>query len=304
MMLDPSGPVRYHELSFYYDSLGKMLAHAMRSNRSEDMQTILHIIDNDLISSLGDAMKEYTPPSLLGAMKTLSRARMFLRSHIFGSGPERCLYELNPEMPCQSPRLIPYQVFTPQDMLLVLDRIAGTYAADEDVLDRHGAAFLAHKLTRRNDPRVQSLKDHPTLAADPRLISLDLLSMAVRESNLRRLPGLTHWAALRVAPIFDRVHNRRLRNSIQAAFIRASKAGNLSTLSRLVFDPSFLASDERQFLEIEKWYEQLNLQIDACQDLGMQYARAVEISQRFAQTVSSLTCGGVVYWTLKTYLNW
>jgi hypothetical protein len=303
LMLDPAGPVRYRNLAFHFDSLGELLAAAMRENHTEEIQSVLRVIDGDVIATLQDALKDHAPMELGAQIKLLHQARTFLRSPVFGSGMERAMYDLNPQLPCQSPRLIPYSVTGLSDMLLTLDTLARQFAATEDVLDRHGAAFLASRLKMRNDPRVPALLGHSSLSSDPRLVSLYLLITAARKTDIDRLPGLTHWLAVRIAPIFERVHNKKLRESMGKAFIDASKAGNLERFAQLVFDPTFLSRDEQQYLEVEKWYRYLDEQIAHCQNKELHRYRAHQISQWFAQAVSSGACGSVIYWTLKTYLH-
>ncbi len=241
---------------------------------------------------------------MIANLKLLQQVRPFVRSTVFGSGPERCLYDLNPDLPCQSPRLLPLHITSLHDMLLALDRYAVSHGATEDVLTRHDAAYIASKLELRTDPKVPMLLGHPALASDPHLISLYLIISAARKADLRVLPGLAHWLAVRIAPLFEKIHNRTFRESLRDSFVRTSKEGNLGALAKMVFDPTLLSKDERQFRDVERWYEGLQKQISFSRSTELHRFRALQLSRWFAQAVSSCTCAAVVYGTLKYYLHW
>ncbi|MDP6885104.1 MAG: ABC transporter permease subunit, partial [Rhodospirillales bacterium] len=60
-----------------------------------------------------------------------------------GYGIERCLYELNPGLPCQSPHLNHDYVTRIRDLLPALDETANRVSEKTLPIDRHIAAFIA-----------------------------------------------------------------------------------------------------------------------------------------------------------------
>lgn len=246
-LLDPEGPVRYKQISSYVDGLGVLLADAFRKRDQKSIQACVEMLDYNFynyMNELLDGAKTKRHGNLLWRMQNCSR---YLRMPAMGFGIERILYELTPELACQSPLIADDNVLTMEELLHALDRLGVRKSKSFEYLDRHIAAFAAMRLDITKEVKIVELKRIPALAQNPQLIVLYLLAQAQRKAGKPKLRGLTSWASLRVVPLIDNFHSRTIRRKIRSGLKSAAKSGELDKIFDLLMDQSMVQEDYSGF---------------------------------------------------------
>jgi hypothetical protein len=252
MLLDPNGPIRLKNLSFYLDGIDTMCAELYTNKANQELQLLAKFIEfnmgNYWLELQRKSVQEYTIPTPINAMLIkLERLRSFLRYGGLGFGLERMLYELNPEMPCLSPVLRQWHVLTLQQLLLRLDRLAPNLSKEDEPLDRHMAAFLASRLGIQHEIRLHELASSSSLANNRAIIALHLLSLAQQRCANMQLPGLTHWLTMLILPALDAMHSRTLKRRIKEMLMEKAKVGYTQLLADIIVNSNYAASDQASF---------------------------------------------------------
>lgn len=253
-LLDPEGPVRYHMLSSFVDGLGVVLADAFRMKDQKRIQAVIEVIDYNFYNFVNELLSEEKAKkhsNLLWKMKNCSR---YLRMQAMGFGIERILYELNPELPCQSPLLADENVLSIEGVMMALDRMGIKKNKKFEYLDRHVAAFIATKLDISKEVKLPELHAFPALAQNPQLIVLSLLAQAQRRAGRQKLRGLSCWACLRVLPLLDNFHSRSIRKSLRKELRNVAKSGDLDKIFIVLSEPHMLKEDVQGFYQAIKTF--------------------------------------------------
>jgi eukaryotic-like serine/threonine-protein kinase len=246
-ILDPDGPLRYNMLSSFVDGLGTLLADAIRERDQKRIHACVEVLDHNFFSFLNelqDGAKNKRYGNLLWRMQNSIR---YLRMQAMGFGIERILYELNPNLPCQSPLLINDNALTTEKLLFALDRIGSRKAKNFEYLDRHIAAFIATKMDITKEVKLAQIKQVPALAQNPQLIVISMLAQAQRKTGRPKLKGLTSWTALRVLPLIDNFHSRSIRRKLRANLKTAARSGELENIIDCITDAAAVADDMQGF---------------------------------------------------------
>ncbi|MBT5373109.1 MAG: hypothetical protein HOL06_00400, partial [Rhodospirillaceae bacterium] len=137
--LDPEGPIRYKEFRAMPEGLGSYLAYLYSEPSGAQLfaDTIFADITILVIESQFGA-----GGASLGMTKAIEHIRSTLKQTDFGGGIERCLYDMNPAMPCLSPLLKDYFVMDDEDILPAMEQVAAK-SPETLPMDRHIAAFIS-----------------------------------------------------------------------------------------------------------------------------------------------------------------
>lgn len=229
MTLDPQGPIRYRGFSFLPESFGTALA--VELLRRGDTQVPAEIIQRDLpamwLSHLANA-----DPINLPLNKTFSQLKSFLQINDPGYGIERCLYELNPTLPCQSPIVIGDYVVRIDELLPALDRAANKVDTKSRPIDRHITAFIAARFDQDIDPHLRAL-------ASPKVETslvgmLSLLAYLQWKLRTEALYGLASWVGGLLGPAINTYHSRNTRRDIEREIPRLVRQGSLPEMFDLI----------------------------------------------------------------------
>lgn len=246
--LDPAGPIRIFPLSMHVDGIHTLCAELHANKAERELQVLSKFIEHDMVSywSQHQVPKEGIPtPAGIKAMLTrLDKLRLLIRNQTIGFGIERLLYELNPEMPCQSTLCAGAHVTSLAALLKQLDRQAPAMYAQQDPLDRHVAAFISQKLNLQSELRLHELSAIPSLASNRSIMALRLLALAQHRAGTSSLPGLSHWLAIRILPSLEVIRSNTLRDRLKATLVKQAEKGSLFALEQLVIDHSYTNADK------------------------------------------------------------
>jgi hypothetical protein len=260
MILEPSAPFHIKSLAFHVDGQESLFAELYANKNNQELQLISHFIEFNAINDWIELQRKkpnYNMPSCVNnSVIKHDKIRPYIRAGGLGFGLERILYDLNPDMPCMSPLFQRMHVVTLSDLLKKLDALAPSLAKNQDPIDTHIAAFIASKLNINREIVLRELKPIPSLASHRIMIALYLFALAQNRTDSLRLPGLTHWLALRIIPILEPIQSRSIRLEIKSQIMDKVQTGYIQNLSQLVISGSYIASNNAGFKQAWNTYHQ------------------------------------------------
>ncbi|MEE8270556.1 MAG: serine/threonine protein kinase [Alphaproteobacteria bacterium] len=243
MALDPRAPIRYAGRSVMPDGFGGALAEVLASGGGA--QVLAEMITGQLPMFWISAQQRLRPEFVSLATR-LDQLSGFLRRQEPGYGLERCLYELNPSMPCISPILKGVYVVDVAGLLGTLERVAGDADRPGEPIDRHIAAFLLSRKGAVGSRTIEALAvDAP---AERRCVAfVESFDELQRKAQAPPLPNLCQWVASMIGPAFERYHSRTLRDRLRDEIGRLVTDGQFGPLRGLVGSATLIQRDAIAF---------------------------------------------------------
>lgn len=298
MLLDPDAPIRYRALRFMPDGIGPALARCWLNDG--DAQSAGEVLALDL----GGQWVAQRPKSAQDfglRRKEFARLRMFIDNRAPGYGLERCLYETNPGLPCQSPLVKNAHVVSLEGLLAALEDTAAAADRERVPMDRHLAAFVAARWEQGAQPHLSAL-------GDPRpetilIGTIGLFAALQRRFAVAPLPQLSQWIGGLLSVVVSSYHERTTRAELERDLRAACRRGLFPELYALVTDSKRREADVRGFAASVAQFSAIAAEIDAlaANDPEME-AGVREGGQRFAATLSVLGCGVAAMAMVVRYL--
>ncbi len=255
ILMDPRGPLRYRGLSIMPDGLGPLLAEALRGGDNVTVRLIGEIISRGLAVNLLAARVPEDPMT-----RIYKRLQQLLRHAGAGYGIERCLYELNPQLPCLSPALAGDYVGSIRDLLPTLERLAESGKQMPVMVDRHIAAFIATSFKRSTDSMLTSLAGAEGDMVAAKRGMLGLLAALQYEFGPERLPHLTQWAAGELEAAAKQFFSRSTRDAVHKKFLQLAEGGSLVELDRALNNVKATRDDRAGRMLAVKAFSKLRLE--------------------------------------------
>jgi serine/threonine protein kinase len=299
IVLDPSGPIRTEHLAFNTDAIGKMLSEAMYNKRHNDLNLLVEVMLNDLPHYWTERQKTRQTQEAQDAVWKIQSSRSVLTNPSFGFGVERCLYDLNHDLPCYSPQLKGRYITGLQEFMLAIDALAAEHPGEFTLLDRHLMAFATSRAKINNDIRFTEIGAFaPELAQSKELHVLQLIAKAQSKSNLASLPGLSYHSALMVLGLLDKIHSRKIRETLVQRVRQVSENGSVQAVLNVLLDTTFLERDRTGYNNAREMFLRNQLEINKLRDRDELKKKVRDRSQRWASLASMfiflITCAFVV----------
>lgn len=289
MLLDQGAPLRYRGLAISPEGLGRTLAH--RFHQPEVSESLAEV----LAARLPNYWLEHQRSAhhdLIQIKKTIELIGFFLNRKGWGFGRERCLYELNPAWPCQSPLLENHIVFNAEQLLIALEQIASAGPPERDPVDAHVVAFCAARVKRLPDRALMALAD----LDDPvrlRIGMLRLLATVQHFSGQPKLPALARWFHRLMSSVIESFRNRPFRRELAVQFEAASKRGDLAQLLGLIDNEEARRRDEKGFAQATVLFAQNARQAKWLEAGGLTNEEQVRRGSGQAATLMSAILSGL-----------
>lgn len=243
ILLDPTAPIRYKGFNAMPDGFGSALAAI--SAQKGDTRLFAEIILREVPKLWFEARDAYQPDnSLMEA--NFRELRSYLTQTGMGFGLERCLYELNDALPCQSGMLAEDYVVDVRELLPGLNACAGKRTDNKQwPVDRHIAAFLGARMRSDIDRQLNQLAD-----GDPAVGLMALLNVyAVIQYRLgpESLPNLCAWIGVLVTPVVHAFHSREKRRELEKELPRMIRKGSIVEIYHLLDNQEARDKDKHEY---------------------------------------------------------
>ncbi len=238
--LDPFGPIRFRNLTVMRDGLPALVAAAVLANESARLNSLIQLFRSGLLAET--ARPNPSEPNAIQPAFAENLGR-FAQDAAPGFGIERCLYELNPQLPCQSPQTSG-ECDSPATLLAEFDRLAASQkSTTTSFIDRHTAAFLATQM-RPYQYRVANLSRQQRERVGDFRAEVALLGDYQSLYGPMPLHGLTAWATAALTPLIKSLHNAKARERLLERLPTLGRQGELNALVRGLNLNEWFAWDE------------------------------------------------------------
>lgn len=243
ILLDPAAPIRYKGFNFMPDGFGSALAAVIAG--SGDTKLLTEIILREVPKLWFGMRGEYQPDNSL--METnFKELRSYLTQTGMGFGLERCLYEMNDALPCQSSLLGEEYVVEVKELLPALNAAAGKRSDNKHgPMDRHIAAFLGARMRSDIDRNLNQLNDGNQGTA--MMATLNLYAVLQYRLGPESLPGLCGWLGAALGPVVGSYHGREKRKELEKELPRLVRKGSIVEIYNLLENNEERVRDESEF---------------------------------------------------------
>jgi len=280
--LDPHAPIRYKNFSFLPDGFGAALA--VEYLRKGNFQIPGEILARDLLSFWVGAQETRTP-DLTSQERTFQTLRGFAKINEMGYGMERCLYELNRSLPCQSELLRTTFVDHIDDFIGALDQVADHVDTRSRPMDKHIAAFITTHFKYDIAPHLKALSDPKEETSLIGLLSL--YALIQWRMKVPTLYGLSSWLGGLLAPAIGTYHSRTTRRTIEQEIPALVRQGSLPELFDLIDNAERRHIDTTDFDEAQVAFAHAEAEIESTAGEGVdQNKAALQVGERVTATIA------------------
>jgi serine/threonine protein kinase len=242
MIMDPIAPIRYKGVSYMPDAFGTALA--IERLRGSNVRILAESIIKNVPQAWFKA-SAVSQESVFIENDAYIKIKGYLQKAGPGFGVERCLYELNDGLTCQSPLVKNEYVLKIEDMLPALNSAEKRVDTKTPPIDRHIAAFIAARIGGSIESMLNGLND-PDDALKVMAILKLLAELQVRFGP-ESLLGLARWIGGQVGPVIKLYHSRITRKAIESAVPDLVRSGQLPALIELLDDPEARLIDQQGY---------------------------------------------------------
>lgn len=282
--MDPHSPIRYKGINVCPDGFGTLLA--TEYIRGGNHLVLLEIVNKDIHQFwLAD---KSTILDNLEAAREFGQIKQWLNIKDPGYGIERCMYELNPGLPCRSEHVREECVIFIEELLPALDQAAANVDAGSRPVDRHLAAFIAARFSEDIHPHLRALasaKDATHLVG-----MLSLLAFLQWKMKSEPVYGLTSWVGGLLGPAINSYHSRSTRRELEKEIPKLVRRGSLPDLFDLIDNAEKRHEDESGYQDALEEYIACATEIEEIEgtDSALQQ-KAERTGQKTAAMISVLT---------------
>ncbi len=282
--MDPQAPMRFKGASVCMDGFGPMLAIEMI--RDGNVQTLAEMVSKEIFQFWSGDRSMFL--DTLDTARDFMQMKQWLSIPDFGYGLERCVYELNPGLPCQSPYLIEESVIGIRHLLPALDEAANHADAKSTPVDRHIASFIAARFNEDINPHLRALA-----AAKESTSLIGMLSLlAFLQWKLRAEPvyGLASWIGGLMSPAINSYHSRTTRRDMEREIPKLVRRGSLPDLFDMIDNAERRQEDQDGYADAIEEYSSCAQEIQQIEGTGSELVENAErTGQKSAAMLSVIT---------------
>lgn len=263
MALDPEGPVRYRGLAVDPHGMGPFLFDAAAT--PEKRAAAVGLLRYGLAQKTLDRRVSNKRPNSRRANRqavNFERLRRWAVSAQPWEGLERCIYDLNINLPCLSPITGGRWVSSVADLVAALDEAATSGRVTEPVIDSHIAAFIGARFDATGDALLTLMKPKDA-DDDARLGAIRLFAELQQSLGSPPLRGIAQWCAKLARRVGEGMHYRPLRQRVLETIDRAVPAGSIAAILRAIDMPGLKVRDDTGFISARSQWVRLELEARA-----------------------------------------
>jgi hypothetical protein len=260
MALDPEGPIRFRGAAVDPSGLGSWLYDAALS---PDRRPVAAGVLRYMLApkALDRRILGRRPDRRRATRQAINyeRLRRWAISEQPGEGLERCLYDLNLNVPCLSPMTAGRWVASVPELIKSLDDAASSGRVKEPTLDSHIAAYIAARFDASGDALLTLIKPKDA-DDDARLGAIRLFAELQQAFGGLPLPGIAQWCATLARQVAANYRYAPIRQRMNEVIDRAVPSGNIAAIVKTVDVPGLRLRDERGFAAAKGEWVRLQLE--------------------------------------------
>jgi hypothetical protein len=289
IILDTRAPIRFKGLSFMPDGFGPAMAVEVLRRGSPQIPSEVLAYE---IPSIWYSLQETVFAGASVQQRDYLRMKGFLNIPDPGYGWERCLYEINKTLPCQSELIVKDYVIDIDALLPALDAAANHVDTKSPPMDRHIAAFIAANFDEDIHPHLKALS---AASAETSTIGmLSLLAFLQWKLRLNALFGLSSWVGGLLGPAINTYHSRTKRRDIEKDIPRLVRKGSLPELFDLIDNAENRKSDHDGFAVACAQYAAAEREVRDIEGSGTERQSKAELQGQQAAAVMSIVMSMIV----------
>ena len=250
ILLDPDGPIRFRNIVTHIDGLGVLMSNAWNSQSHGELQTLTEILRLNLADY--KAMRDVDSEEVMDRW-IMQKIHAFINMNAYGFGFERCIYDLNRGLPCQSQLMKDKFIVDIKQLLYFLNDNASKLSS-YDPVDKHIAAFIASRMDLGKEIRLGVRIEMMDKKSRDRLTKLALLGMGQKKAGIAKLTGLAGWVMKDLSSIVDKVHGKRNREDFKKELERVAKMGDLPAMMDVIANSGIIPRDQDEFAGAKQEY--------------------------------------------------
>ena len=248
MCLDPLAPIRYKNISFYYDGLSYLIYSYIKKDK--DTKLFVEVLQREVMSDWFFAQDKTTAPN------NILRHKTFMKNSNIGFGLERVLYDLSPNIPCISPYIASHFVTNYKDILKALDDVAKQQNVKKWPIDRHIAAFLMSRIENKILDYISAINSSKPSTASAGM--LHLLAYLQWQNGPETLYNLSSWVGGLLNPIIRSYNNKDFIKHLEAEVPKLVRKGSITNLCNYIDNKEARFEDNKGFKEAKDMYNKLS----------------------------------------------
>ena len=282
LIMDPTGPIRYRGFSFMPDGFGGAMA--VEYLRTQENKFAAQVLSRNVLGIWTVAQGDNSPDTF-SYDANFKELRKFQQKVSLGYGIERCLYEENRSLACQSPNIAQDYVTDIREILTALDRAANRADTTGKPIDRHVAGFIAAHFDQEIEPHLNALASPGEASSLIGMLSL----LALMQWKLEGEPvyGLSSWMGGLLGPAINTYYNRSTRREIEGEIPKLVRQGSLPDLFDLIDNAERRKDDMNGFEEAQAEYATAEAEVKELTENEEERANSAESSGHHASAVTS-----------------
>ena len=285
---DPEAPIRFRSVAFQPEAIGQFIA--VEFDNRPVMEDFIAAV-RARAPTLWLESQPVARPEFVAFKKAIETVQHFSERAGWGYGLERCLYELNPGVPCRSPMLGNHLVNRPDRLLPALERAAADASQERPPMDAHIAGFCAASV-KDLPGRVLAKLSEPPDSPDHRLAVLKVLAKVQYATGNEPCPALAQWLLRTLSPVITDFRNRPYRQKLGEALQEIAKRGSLVSMVAQLDNQEIRQRDQKGFARARAAFAQSEREIQWIRDGGLtSEAQVRKGSQQAALLFSSVLSG-------------
>ncbi len=242
MALDPMAPIRYKGLCVFPKGIVGGLVEAILTGK--DIKVYVEIIKNRYPWTwLG--FKENMANDTLDLLRIFDSCSKIINRSGASNGVERCIYELNNDVPCLSSMFKKKYVNDPQDMVKAMDNIVNDLDLSVSLIDRHVASFISCRDNKDQSGLIGLIQGTDAIKRSLAMITL-FQNIQVRYYK-KPLVNIAKRLSADAEIVIERYHNTDLANDIRKKIAKTVEKGDITKLLSLVDNPQIVNKDKLEF---------------------------------------------------------
>jgi hypothetical protein len=214
-------------------------------------------------------------------LSSLDDCKNYLTIKSNGYGFDRCLYELNNFLPCQSQIISNYYINNNSNLIMLLEELAPKTI--NNIIDKNIVAFIMCHSNYDHEKIVSPLKIYPEFYKNATIFNLSILAFIQKELNIKYLPNLSKAINNDLSVVADLINNNSKKIDWMNKLEKISRSGYMPSMLQHVINTEYIKEDISGFKKaidkyrlLEKQKELLN-DLNKIHDVGYRYGLKITV---------------------------